>query len=283
MEPKLTTWEEAVAWLKNQPEKADLVRACFFDDPLPAAAERYYKSAEWREVRNFLQPNKRRSKEFRDAPQKLGLALDVGAGMGISSFALVRDGWDVVALEPDPSDIVGAGAIRSLFATTGLRVTIEQTWGEKLPFPDNTFTVVHCRQVLHHARDLGQLGRELGRVLKPGGVFIATREHVLARKGDLPKFLAAHPLHKFYGGENAYLLAEYLTALKEGGIHVTKVLNPFASEINLFPETKKALKRRLAAKIRFPLPDLIPDSALSWVGKMRKVSGALYSFVGTKH
>ena len=43
-------------------------------------------------------------------------ALDLGAGRGISSYALAREGWQVTALEPDPSMLIGAGAIRSLVA-----------------------------------------------------------------------------------------------------------------------------------------------------------------------
>ena len=34
------TWEQAVLWLRQQPDSADLVRACFYDDPLSAAADR---------------------------------------------------------------------------------------------------------------------------------------------------------------------------------------------------------------------------------------------------
>jgi SAM-dependent methyltransferase len=263
------TWEQAVLWLREQPEQQALVRSCYFDAPLDEAVDRYYRDPEWRAVRALL-------------PKPPGRALDVGAGMGISSYALARDGWDVTALEPDPSGVVGAGAIRAVFAAKGLPVRIEQTWGEKLPFPDNYFRVVHCRQVLHHARDLPQLGRELGRVLMPGGTFIATREHVLVRKEDLPLFQAAHPLHRLYGGENAFLLREYLSALRGGGIRVARQLNPFASEINLFPETKDGLKKRIARRLRFPWPGLIPDFALELLGRRKKDPGMLYTFVGTK-
>jgi hypothetical protein len=126
------------------------------------------------------------------------------------------------------------------------------------------------------------LGRELGRVLQPGGCFIATREHVLARKADLPLFLQGHPLHHLYGGECAYLLEEYLAALRQGGIRLTRVLNPFESEINLFPETRSGLKKRIARRLAFPWPGLIPDFVLSFLGSLRKEPGMLYTFVGAK-
>jgi len=46
MSARFVSWEEAVLWLREQPEHRELVRACFYDDPLSAAAERYYMSTE---------------------------------------------------------------------------------------------------------------------------------------------------------------------------------------------------------------------------------------------
>lgn len=269
MNGKLSSWEEAVVWLRSQPEQAELVRACFYDDPLRAAAERYYASTEWQAVHALI-------------GGKRGSALDLGAGRGISSYALARDGWRVSALEPDPSNVVGAGAIRALAQEAKLDIRVEQKWGESLPYPDATFDLVHGRQVLHHARDLKQLCREAARVLKPGGMFIATREHVISRKEDLPEFLAAHPLHKLYGGENAYLLEEYLDAIRDSGLVLTKVLNPYQSDINLFPETMGSLKKNLARRFHYPAI-LIPDFLLGKLGERNNSPGRLYSFVARKN
>jgi SAM-dependent methyltransferase len=263
------SWEDAVAWLRAQPGSQDLVRACFYDDPLTNAAARYWNSTEWRAVHAYL-------------PSTRGKALDVGAGRGIASYALARDGWAVAALEPDASDLVGAGAIRSLARDTGVAVEVVETWGEALPFPDAAFDVVHCRQVLHHARDLDQLCREIGRVLKPGGVFIATREHVISKREDLGAFQANHPLHRLYGGENAFLLEEYKDAIRHAGITLHRVLNPLETDINLFPETTADVRRRAAAKIGFPFPALIPQLVLKVAGNLSDAPGRLYTFVGRK-
>src|SRR3990170_4160635 len=123
MSDERKSWEEAVLWLRAQRDQVELVRACFFDDPLIDAAERYYASSEWDAVRSLLGPAG-------------GHALDVGAGRGISSYALARDGWRVTALEPDPSPVVGAEAIKQLAMASNSPIEVIREWGESLPFPD---------------------------------------------------------------------------------------------------------------------------------------------------
>jgi 2-polyprenyl-3-methyl-5-hydroxy-6-metoxy-1,4-benzoquinol methylase len=265
----LVSWEVAVQQLRSQLSQRELVEACFYDDPLLQAAQRYYASSEWQAVRAIVgvQP---------------GHVLDVGAGRGISSYAFARDGWQVTALEPNGSDVVGAGAIRGLMADSNLSAEVVQTWGEQLPFGDGSFAVVHCRQVLHHARDLRQLCREVARVLVPDGLLIATREHVITRSEDLQAFLDGHPLHRLYGGEHAYRLDEYLGALSAAGLRMQQVLNPLESNINSYPQSLADIKRRWARKLRLPSPALIPDALLKWVGAHSQTPGRLYTFVGRK-
>lgn len=268
---KLSSWEEAVRWLRNQPDSTELVRACFFDDPQEAAALRYYESREWTAVRELV--------GSAGAGRK---ALDIGAGRGISSYALARDGWQVSALEPDTSELVGSGAIRVLARATKLNIEVIEDHGEVLPFGDATFDLIHCRQVLHHARDLSKLCMEAGRVLKIGGIFIASREHVISRQADLDVFLRNHPLHRYYGGENAFRLDEYKKAIEGGGIKLERVLNPFESDINLMPETIGDVKRRIAKKLRWPFPTTIPNRLVTTIGSLINTPGRLYTFFGRK-
>src|SRR5687768_16392636 len=120
MNRPLTTWEQSVLWLRDQPDQQELVRACYYDDPLLGAAKRYESSEEWRVIQEIL-------------PRKTGRVLDLGAGRGISSYALAKAGWQVTALVPDPSRIVGRDAIRALAELTGLAIHPLDGYAEKIP------------------------------------------------------------------------------------------------------------------------------------------------------
>lgn len=280
MNAKLMTWEEAVKWLRNQPEQQELVQHCYYDDPLESAAERFSQSEEWTALIQLLKPK---------IPGKV---LDIGAGRGISSYAFVKAGCSVTALEPDSSNLVGAGSISNLFKNTGLPIEIVQEWGETLPFANNTFDIVYGRAVLHHAKDLKQLCKEAARVLKPGGYFIATREHIISRKEDLQQFLDSHPLHHLYGGENAYLLEEYTGAIRSSGLQIIRSFNPLESVINYFPmsksqyqsQVKNSLARRFGETLASKLAMFEQVQSLySWyMSRKLDTPGRLYSFLAIK-
>ena len=278
--PRFTTWEDAVRWLREQPDRQDLVHAAYYDDPLSSAAARYWKSDEWREIRQHLGDSRER-------------ALDVGAGRGIASYALANEGFAAVtALEPDASALVGAEAIRQLAIDTALPIHVTQEFSERLPYPDGSFDVVFARAVLHHTRDLDAACHEFHRVLKPGGRLIAVREHVVSCTDDLPAFFDVHPLHKLYGGENAHLLVRYQQAIEGAGFRRLVTLAPWDSAINYAPHTLQSLRAELAVRAGRKVPGaravmqvMLPPL---W-GLLRPLlnavdrrPGRLYSFVATK-
>ena len=268
MSDESSAWEDAVLWLRGQPDRQSMVRDGYFDDPITAAAARFAESPEWKATRDLL--------------PAVGTALDLAAGRGVVAFALVKDGWTAVALEPDPGRVVGATAAFELSAAVDGRLRVVRGIGEQLPFSSGVFDLVICRQGLHHATDLRSFTAEASRVLRPGGTFIATREHVIDDEDSLNRFREQHPLHRLYGGENAYRLGEYAAAMKAAGLNVVRRLNPLESDLNLFPETRASVKARLAARVRWPWPAAIPDALLRIAGAFVRFPGRLYSFVAVK-
>ena len=275
-----TSWESAVSWLRAQPDQQALIHAAYYDDPLLAAAQRYHASSEWHAIQQYLSGYN-------------GEALDIGAGRGIASFALAKEQFSVTSLEPDSSDLVGAGAIKSLANEASLNIKVVQEFSERLPFPDASFDVVFARAVLHHTSNLEKACREVFRVLKPGGRFIAVREHVISKPNDLEVFFQIHPLHKLYGGENAFLLKEYKSALQRVGFVQHDVLSPLKSPINYFPHTPESLREEIVGRLkRAPIIQSVISRLL--VNKfVFKISislltlidvrpGRLYSFISDK-
>jgi hypothetical protein len=138
---------------------------------------------------------------------------------------------------------------------------------------------------------------EVNRVLKPGGVFVATREHVISKREDLELFLQKHPLHHLYGGENAYLLGDYVTAIKSSGLKIVKAIRSLESVVNYFPLSedewreacRRPLARRLGARLTLALTN--PNSTFgcgllnllaSYLSRRDNSAGRLYSFVAVK-
>jgi len=279
MNARFFSWEEAVSWLMAQADKQELVKDCYYDESVHEAAERYWQSDEWKAITALIGRNP-------------AFALDLGAGRGIASYALAKNGWNVLAVEPDPSMLVGAGAIQELADKHKLPIKILKEFGEQINCDSDAFDLVFARQVLHHAKNLNQLCAEVYRALKPGGVFVAVRDHVISSKEDLPAFFDVHPLHHLYGGENAYTKQEYLTAMQHAGFKVLRVIRSFDSVINYAPYSMSTLKLETKSRLsRIPVLgrlSIFLDSPIIFKFLLRILSvidrrpGRLYSFVCIK-
>ena len=286
------TWEETIIELRRMDAYKSILHDSYLDEDLKMNAERFFGSDEFKET----------LKLFRQFDSASGTVLDIGAGNGVSTIALARSGYSVTALEPDPSETIGCGAINTLVKTYQLHnVNVVAGFGEKLPFEDNSFDIVHVRQAMHHARDLKQFLGEISRVLKPGGHLFTIRDHVIFNEKDKQLFLETHPLQKFYGGENAFLESEYTGAMRQSGLRVLKTIRYFDSVLNFAPLSHENLaslpaqftldlnaraKQKFGILGKLGLFQYIYRKAiqLKFGGAMdeRRIPGRMYSFVATK-
>ncbi len=284
------TWHETIEYIRQKPEYADLVRLAYFDKDLTLNIVRFGQSEEFLETLKLINKYVPEAKTI----------LDIGAGNGISSINFALRGYDVTVLEPDPSDSVGANAIRTMKEEYKLdNLTVYERYAESTGLEANSFDIIYVRQAMHHAHNLKQFIAECSRLLKPGGVLLTIRDHVVFNQKDKRRFLETHPLHKFYGGENAFTSEEYKGAMLSAGLHVLEEMKYFDSVINHFPvsskemnavkETEEKLRRQLKHKIGF-----LANSKLLFkiykklkgfrnsFGDEKKVPGRMYSFVSGK-
>lgn len=287
------TWEETIEFIRTQPQYSSLVRDAYFDPNLGVNVERFRNGDEFKESYRIIQvwnPGK-------------GRLLDIGSGNGISSVAFALNGYQVDAVEPDPSDTIGAGAIRKLAKAydLGARLVVHEDFAEDIGFDSGTFDVVYARQSMHHANDLQKFISESARVLKPGGILLTVRDHVIFDEEDKAHFLATHPLHKYYGGENAFTREEYESAMCNAGLEVQEVMAYYDSVINYFPTTAEDIEKtandRKAFVAELTAKKLGPLQHISWVSSIyhrylnrqlgplkdeRQIPGRMYSIIATK-
>lgn len=95
--------------------------------------------------------------------------LDLGCAGGFMAEAMHDRGARVTGIDPAAKAIASARA----HAEQGARdIRYDIGVGEALPYEDGSFDVVVCVDVLEHVTDLGKVLDEVGRVLRPGGLFL---------------------------------------------------------------------------------------------------------------
>jgi len=108
------------------------------------------------------------------------LLLDLGCGPGgILAYIAEQRRCRCVGLEISQAALQAA---RVMACERGVESLVEVRMGdlnELLPFVDNSFCAVIAFDVILHARNRGEVFREIRRVLKPGGKFLFTDAAVL--------------------------------------------------------------------------------------------------------
>ncbi len=104
------------------------------------------------------------------APGWQGLeVLDLGCGGGYMTEALSERGARLVGVDPSAASLEAA---RRHAVQAGLAIDYRQGIGEAIPAADRSMDRLVCVDVLEHVQDLGQVLKEIRRVLRPGGLFL---------------------------------------------------------------------------------------------------------------
>lgn len=153
--------------------------------------------------------------------------LDAGCGAGRNLVYLLREGFDLWAMDRDPAAV---DAVRALAASLAPALPADHLV-ESMPFADASFDVVVSNAVLHFARDdhhFEAMVHEMWRVLAPRGLLFARLASSIG-------------------------MAERMRALGQG-----RHLLPDGSERYLVDETRLlTLTNRLGARLLDPLKTTI--------------------------
>ena len=110
------------------------------------------------------------------SPQLRGDYLDVGSGNGELIDRVIRE----FPVTPRACDYRG-----DLMTVEGITVDVVNLNLEPLPYPDASFDLVTCTEVIEHLEHYRAALREMSRVLRPGGVLIVSKPNVLNLRSRL--------------------------------------------------------------------------------------------------
>jgi len=147
-----------------------------------------------------------------------GRILEIGAGAAWFSAELSKlpAVTEVVATDFSPKLLKElAPRVFDLLKADARKITRTPADFHRLEFRDHEFDFVVCSAVLHHAVSMVDVLREVRRVLKPGGKFVAIREPVWPLVKLKSRSQTQARLIEAGVNEHLYTLAEYREFFKE--------------------------------------------------------------------
>ena len=144
--------------------------------------------------------------------------LDLGCGDGQLTERIAAGGASVTAIDASPQ-MVAAARARGVAAVEGS--------AELLPYPNHVFDAVFSNAVLHWVREQDEMMKQVHRVLRPGGRFVAEmggHGNIAAIRVALAAVLARHGFADLGDRGNYYPTAEaYTRRLQRHGFTVTRI------------------------------------------------------------
>jgi SAM-dependent methyltransferase len=202
--------------------------------------------------------------------------MEVGAGSGRDSLELARQGARVYVL-----DYVGSSfdVIRRLAREGGLEVICVCADATRMPFRDNSFSLVFHQGLLEHFRDPAPLLRENQRVTALGGhclVDVPQRWHVYT----VAKHVMIALNRWFAGWETEFSPGELESRMRQAGFTVVRTDGAWFQPGFFYRSMRYLLLKARVA--RLPLYPRLPrwlDAGPAWVrGRLRGTRIGLHTY-----
>jgi ubiquinone/menaquinone biosynthesis C-methylase UbiE len=131
-------------------------------------------------------------------PKKKLNLLEIGCGSSYFSYELQKRGHDVTSLDSltgiTKKDLTD---LKTIFGKGGKTFNFVDGRATRLPFPDRSFDAVFIIDVIEHVPDQNKVMKEIFRVLKPDGFFIASTPAKGFHRGMFKRFFRFLHQHTF--------------------------------------------------------------------------------------
>lgn len=137
--------------------------------------------------------------------------LDAGCGGGRNLIYLLQQGYDIHAVDQNPSAVGQAIQLAARYAPELPESNFQQSTIEDLNYPDQTFDVVISNAVLHFSRDRQQFESMLfsmWRVLKEGGFLFARLSSMIGIEAGVTALGNGH--YRNPDGSEGYLVDQQM-------------------------------------------------------------------------
>ncbi len=169
-----------------------------------------------------------------------GEALEIGIGslgIGVASLLEPFGAWKITGIDPQPRVTPGNLPAPLLAFYERLmqgNLTYIEGGAENLPFPNQSFDLAACYNVLDHTHNPFAIVREVHRVLRPGGFFLLGLDALS---------LASWVRHKLFINDIAH-------PYKFLAWQVERLLPDHGFQLLYFSKDRKEWRHRLVAKAR---------------------------------
>lgn len=154
-------------------------------------------------------------------------ALDIATGAGHTAGALLDAGaTKVIGFDAAPEMVA-----TSMTAYPEIRGAVGDA--ERLPFASNSLDAVTCRIAAHHFPSPESFVAEVGRVVKPGGVF-ALEDNLAPDDPDLDEFLNTFEALRDPTHVKSYRVGTWREWLEQHGFHIEETVQ-MSSTIEFSP------------------------------------------------